>query len=245
MDEEQVPALPSGIDGALRRADVWAEPPAGLQAQVFAALRAEVAAAAGSTPATAPVTTPATASAPTPVQATAAAPPPATAPPATDEFAAARDRRARRTDRRAGWFRPRTLVLAAVAASVLVVGGLAVAAQRGSDATVVTLAGTELQAGAEGTASITDTPSGFRIELDVSGLPPAAPGTYYQAWVKGEQGLVTIGTFHGREGTDDVVLWSGVDLAKYPLLTVTLQQEGAGAESSGQVVLSGPIPPVD
>ena len=37
------------------------------------------------------------------------------------------------------------------------------------------------------------------------------------------------------------MLWSGVDLERYPTLTVTLQQEGAGAESSGQVVLSGTV----
>ena len=38
-----------------------------------------------------------------------------------------------------------------------------------------------------------------------------------------------------------VELWSGVPLDRYPTLTVTLQQEGAGQESSGQVVLSGEV----
>ena len=84
---------------------------------------------------------------------------------------------------------------------------------------------------------------GFEIELDISGLPPAPAGSYYQGWLRNEDGdAVTIGTFHGREGTDDIILWSGVDIADYSALTVTIQQEGAGAESSGRVVLRGETP---
>ena len=73
------------------------------------------------------------------------------------------------------------------------------------------------------------------------GLPPAPPGTYYQAWVKGDGGLVTIGTFHMQGGDDTVELWSGVPLDEYPTITVTLQDEGGGQESSGRVVLTGVI----
>ena len=76
-----------------------------------------------------------------------------------------------------------------------------------------------------------------------SGAPPAPAGSYYQGWLRNKDGdAVTIGTFHGREGTNDIILWSGVDIADYPTLTVTIQQEGAGAESSGRVVLRGVIP---
>jgi len=32
-------------------------------------------------------------------------------------------------------------------------------------------------------ARVRDTPSGVAISLDVSGLPPAAPSTYYEGWV--------------------------------------------------------------
>jgi hypothetical protein len=139
------------------------------------------------------------------------------------------------------------LAVAAVALLVVgVVGGLALG--RDSDGDVpagegeeVALSGTDLQPQASGIARVEETGSGVEVWLDVSGLPPAAPGTYYQAWVKGDEGAVTIGTFHLREGDDPVMLWSGVDLDKYPTLTVTLQQEGAGAESSGQVVLTGDI----
>ena len=154
-----------------------------------------------------------------------------------DEFAVARERRSRRK---------RWAPMLAAAVAAVAVGVVATVAVTGNDepeSAVVTLAGTELEPDAAGQANIAPTESGFEIELDISGLPPAPAGAYYQGWLRNEDGdAVTIGTFHGREGTDDIILWSGVDVADYPTLTVTIQQEGAGAESSGQVVLSGEIP---
>jgi len=69
---------------------------------------------------------------------------------------------------------------------VAVVGaGTAVAiSQSGPSATVVALTPTELAPDASGTVEISDTPSGFYIELDLDGLPPAAEGSYYQAWLR-------------------------------------------------------------
>jgi hypothetical protein len=55
--------------------------------------------------------------------------------------------------------------------------------------------------------------------------------------------LVSIGTFHLRGGAAMVTLWSGVPLEDYPTLTVTLQREGAGTDSSGEVVLRGSLVP--
>ena len=154
-----------------------------------------------------------------------------------DELAVARERRSRRK---------RWAPMLAAAVAAVAVGVVATVAVTGNDepeSAVVTLAGTELEPDAAGRANIAPTESGFEIELDISGLPPAPAGAYYQGWLRNEDGdAVTIGTFHGREGTDDIILWSGVDVADYPTLTVTIQQEGAGAESSGQVVLRGEIP---
>jgi len=156
--------------------------------------------------------------------------------PAVDELAVARERRSRR--------RRWAAVLVASAAAVVfgAVATIAVIGNNQPQSTVVALAGTELEPGAAGRASIAPRNSGFEIRLDISGLPPAPTGSYYQGWLRNDDGdAVTIGTFHGRGGTDDIVLWSGVDVADYPTLTVTIQQEGAGAESSGQVVLRGVI----
>jgi hypothetical protein len=135
------------------------------------------------------------------------------------------------------------LVAGAAAVVIGVVATVAVTGNNQPASTVVTLAGTELAPDAAGRANILPTDSGFKIKLDISGLPPAPAGSYYQGWLRNKDGnAVTIGTFHGREGTDDIILWSGVDIVDYPTLTVTIQQEGAGAESSGRVVLRGEIP---
>jgi hypothetical protein len=140
--------------------------------------------------------------------------------------------------------RRRLVILSAAAAVVILAGVLGVLVRSGGDggdARDFAIPGTELAPAASATATVEETGSGVAIELDVSGLPPAEPGTYYQAWVKGPDGLVTVGTFHMRDGDDKVELWSGVLLERYPTLTVTLQEEGAGQESSGRLVLSGPI----
>jgi hypothetical protein len=140
--------------------------------------------------------------------------------------------------------RSRRLVLVAAAAGIVAVAGVVGILARSADDGAgqdFAVAGTELAPNASGVATVEETGSGVAIELDVSGLPPAEPGTYYQAWVKGPDGLVTVGTFHMRGGDDHVDLWSGVPLDRYPTLTVTLQEEGAGQESSGRVVLSGEV----
>jgi Anti-sigma-K factor rskA len=140
--------------------------------------------------------------------------------------------------------RSRRLMLVAAAAGIVAVAGLVGILARSADDDAgqdFDVAGTELAPEASGVATVEETGSGVAIELDVSGLPPAEPGTYYQAWVKGPSGLVTVGTFHMRGGDDRVELWSGVPLDRYPTLTVTLQEEGAGQESSGRVVLSGEV----
>jgi Anti-sigma-K factor rskA, C-terminal len=125
---------------------------------------------------------------------------------------------------------------AALLAAAAVV--IALVVTRGPATTDVVLAGTRLAPGASATAKLHATPSGLAIELDVSGLPPSPAGYYYQAWMKGPHGLVTIGTFHMRGGPGTVELWSAVSLADYPTLTVTREPEDGNPASSGQVVLT-------
>ena len=129
---------------------------------------------------------------------------------------------------------------AALLAAAAVVIGIVVT--RGPATTDVALAGTRLAPAASATARLHATPSGLAIELDVSGLPPSPPGYYYQAWMKGPRGLVTIGTFHLRGGPGTVELWSAVSLADYPAITVTREPEDGNPASSGQVVLTNRHP---
>ena len=140
-----------------------------------------------------------------------------------------------RSDRRYPW------PIGAVAALFLLLGvGIGFLAQGGDDAEVVALAGTELAPEASATAELDETPQGLRVLLTVSKLPAAEDGTYYQGWLRNDEGdAVTIGTFHLRGGDGEVELWAGVLGDAYPIITVTLQQEGEGSESSGVVVLRG------
>ena len=130
--------------------------------------------------------------------------------------------------------------LAALLAAAAVVIGIVVT--RGPATTDVVLAGTRLAPAASATAKLHATPSGLAIELDVSKLAPSPPGFYYQAWMKGPHGLVTIGTFHMHGGPGTVELWSAVSLADYPTITVTREPEDGNPASSGQVVLTSRHP---
>lgn len=142
--------------------------------------------------------------------------------------------RERRVDRRPLW-------LAAGAAAVAAVIALVVLLPT-DDATRIQLQPTPLAQSASATASVRSTPAGEAITLDVSGLPPAPEGFFYQGWVRGDRGLVSIGTFHLRGGGDtEVELWSGVPLEQYPVVSVTLEPEDGDQTSSGQAVLIGEL----
>ncbi len=221
--EPEFPAveLDAGVRSVLARGDTWAEPPADLEASILAAMRLERDAPAvdrGESDTNV-----------VPIAASASA--------GTSADTASSTQQQRRSRRAMVW-------VVGVAAALVAVAGVGIAVQR-SVAPEATIALNSLDADAtvRGEAELRETPSGVRIDLDLVGLPPAPDGSYYQGWLKNSAGeLVTIGTFHARDGARDIVLWSGVETDDYDLLTITIQQEGAGAESSGVVVLSGSLP---
>jgi hypothetical protein len=136
--------------------------------------------------------------------------------------------------------RLRFALSAAAAVVALAVAGVVVL-RSGDDAidTTVALEATEVLPGASGTAHVQRTDSGWRIELDATGLPRLDGGRFYQGWLRSEDGqLVPIGTFN--EGAD-VVLWAGVSPADFPTLTVTEEAADGDQASSGVRVLVGTI----
>jgi len=99
--------------------------------------------------------------------------------------------------------------------------------------------GTDLAPGAHGTATLTKTTSGWRIQLAATGLPRRQGTEYYEAWLKNAAGvLVPVGTFNDAR---KVTLWSGVPVTKFRSLTVTQQVANGNPKSSGRKVLTGTI----
>lgn len=65
-----------------------------------------------------------------------------------------------------------------------------------------------------------NTDTGTRMELDVSGLPPARDG-FYEVWLTDEEGRhISAGTFRDS-GT--VTVWAGVRRSDFPRIWITLE----------------------
>jgi anti-sigma-K factor RskA len=92
---------------------------------------------------------------------------------------------------------------------------------------------------ATGEATLTKTDSGWRIELDTTGLPRLANGRFYQAWLKNAADvLVPVGSFN--EGRN-VTLWAGVSPVDFPTISITRERADGDQASSGDKVLVGTV----
>ena len=101
------------------------------------------------------------------------------------------------------------------------------------------LAATNLAPGASGEATLTKMPSGWRIELDATGLPRRDGGRFYEAWLRNPAGvLVPVGTFNDAR---KVTLWAGVRPTDFMTLTVTRERADGNQASSGEKVLVGTV----
>jgi Anti-sigma-K factor rskA, C-terminal len=147
---------------------------------------------------------------------------------------------AQRQPRREWAPRPLILAGAAAAAVVAVAVGLSVLTSgTSSERFHAALGPTELAPGTRGDATLTKTASGWRIDLDATGLPRLDGGRFYEAWLRNGAGvLVPIGTFN--EGRD-VTLWAGVSPKSFTTLTVTREQADGDQTSSGEKVLVGTV----
>jgi hypothetical protein len=134
------------------------------------------------------------------------------------------------------------VIAAATAAAVAVVIGLALGVTGHTTSQSrfhAALAATTLAPGASGSATLTQTNAGWKVQLRVTGLSRLDNGRYYQAWLKDPTGrLVAIGTFNQGPA---VTLWSGVTPQDFPTLTITEQVADGNPASSGRRVLVGPI----
>jgi len=137
---------------------------------------------------------------------------------------------------------PRRLALigaAATAGLAVAVGLVVFRAGTSGERFHAALAPTDLVPSARGEATLTNTSSGWRIELDAKGLPRLAGGRFYEVWLRNAVGvLVPVGTFNeGRE----VTLWAGVSPRDFTTLTVTRERADGDQASSGEKVLIGTV----
>jgi Anti-sigma-K factor rskA len=265
-DGTEAPFFPEGADeldelrGLLSDATLWDDPPASLEDDVVAAVMSAAAEAPpepvtdvpfprteelpvvpdAPAPGTAPL-----AGAPTSIASPSADRPAPPGPAAPEEPAPAPAPVSLDERRRRVW--PAALASAVAAAAAVLVGVVVVSGSWGDDPADATfeaaLAPTELVLEASGTVSATRFDSGWRLELDATGLPRLADGQFYQAWLLGPGDvLVPVGSFNEGE---DVVLWAGVSPADFTAFTVTREVADGNQGSSGQRVLAGPLTATD
>lgn len=156
----------------------------------------------------------------------------------------------RRPQDRSGGARERNRLLLAVAASLVVgaaggVLGTALVERNAPPAAqpVQVLAQVDLanlkRTAATGHAVVVETPTGPHIRVDTAQLTPVAGG-FYEVWLIDKQvkKMVGIGILH--PGKDEFAVPNGVDLSKYPIVDISVQQPG-DPRHSGDSVLRGTI----
>ena len=150
--------------------------------------------------------------------------------------------------RRRQW---RTTVLAAAAVVALVVGGGVFLANR-SDGGPTEVAAAELlpyegaQVGdASGTVELIDNDDELGLRVDMRDLPAPAPGTFYELWLLDPETGEPISVATMKDGSPDVAtdisLPPGVDTERFDVVDVSVQEEDAGPEHSGNSVLRGTL----
>jgi hypothetical protein len=168
--------------------------------------------------------------------ASAPLPPPATSTPVAPITSSPSVRRRSGGAGRRGWM----IAVGGIAAALALVLGAGFLATRddgSTDSFDMALAPTDVVPDASGDATLTKTDSGWRIELDATGLPRLDNGRFYEAWLRNPEGvLVSVGTFNEPA---DVTLWSGVSPRTFTAFAVTEEEADGNPASSGRRVLTG------
>jgi anti-sigma-K factor RskA len=176
--------------------------------------------------------------------------PPIEVPPGLRERTFAAVERAAGARRRAPMLR---LVGVAAALIVALLGGVVVSQFGGGGRGQVIELALAPQPGVSGRATVELRPvdDGVAIDMEVSGLAPNPPGSVYECWFVGpgdsleRPNRVSAGTFTvGAGGRASVRMHSAADLRRFPVMGVTLEQDGGDPRRTGQKILvSGAITP--
>lgn len=227
---DPVPEESSTINQLLRDPTVWAQPSDGVGDRVLASILAEQASAAQPWP--------------EPIQNNW--PPPAQPEQPNGANVVDFERAASAPSRRGG---RRWLATAAAAALAIIALGTVAAVNlrttadsNDPDIQTVALAPSDLAPAGTVIAEVAERPNGVQIVLDLSDLPPAPDGFFYQAWlIRPEpRNAVSAGTFHLRGGDGSIELWAGVSTEEYTTISVTLSPE-SDPTSPGDRLFAGEL----
>jgi anti-sigma-K factor RskA len=176
--------------------------------------------------------------------------PPIEVPPGLRERTFAAVERAAGARRRAPMLR---LVGVAAALIVALLGGVVVSQFGGGGRGQVIELALAPQPGVSGRATVElrRVDDGVAIDMEVSGLAPNPPGSVYECWFVGpgdsleRPNRVSAGTFTvGAGGRASLRMHSAADLRRFPVMGVTLEQDGGDPRRTGQKILvSGAITP--
>ena len=148
--------------------------------------------------------------------------------------------------------RRRTVLVSVAAAVVVLVVGLGVVLASRPDAGPTEIAAAELApyGGADvgpagGTVEVVEEDDQLRLQVDMHDLPAPPPGTFYELWLIDPSTGTPVSVATMRDGASDVTtsvdLPAGTDPATYEVVDVSVQEEAAGPEHSGNSVLRGTL----
>lgn len=79
-------------------------------------------------------------------------------------------------------------------------------------------------------------------ELIVDGLPESRPDSYYELWLLGSRGVVSLGSFTvGPQGHADTPISIPVDPGDYDSFDISLESDDGDPSHSGKSILRGPV----
>ena len=98
---------------------------------------------------------------------------------------------------------------------------------------------------AGGTVEVVSEDDQLRLEVDMHDLPAPAPGTFYELWLIDPNAGTPVSVATMRDGSSDVTtsvdLPAGTDPVAYNVVDVSVQEDAAGPEHSGNSVLRGTL----
>ncbi len=144
------------------------------------------------------------------------------------------------------------LISAAAAVIVALVVGVGVIALNDSDSGPTELAAAELTpyegapvGAAGGRVQLVSDGDQQKLQVDMHDLPAPAPGTFYELWLldpdTGEPVSVATMRDGSRDVTTTIPVPEGTDTTRYDVVDVSVQEDSAGPEHSGNSVLRGAL----